>query len=42
MTRRAQALAPTDPVAHFNESMLRYERLETGGVHPRRPPRASR
>ncbi len=29
MTRRAQALAPTDAVAHFNESMLRYERLET-------------
>jgi Flp pilus assembly protein TadD len=28
MVRRAQALAPTDPVAHFNESMLRYERLE--------------
>jgi Flp pilus assembly protein TadD len=28
MTRRAQALAPTDAVAHFNESMLRYERLE--------------
>ncbi len=28
MTRRAQALAPTDAVAHFNEAMLRYERLE--------------
>jgi hypothetical protein len=28
MVRRAQALAPTDAVAHFNESMLRYERLE--------------
>jgi hypothetical protein len=28
MTRRAQALAPSDPVAHFNESMLRYERME--------------
>jgi len=28
MTRRAQAMAPTDAVAHFNESMLRYERLE--------------
>lgn len=26
--RRAQALAPTDPVAHFNEAMLRYERME--------------
>lgn len=29
MTLRAQALAPTDAVSHFNESMLRYERLET-------------
>jgi thioredoxin-like negative regulator of GroEL len=29
MTRRAQALAPTDAVTHFNESMLRYERQET-------------
>ena len=29
MVRRAQALAPTDAVAHFNESMLRYERQET-------------
>ncbi len=28
MVRRAQALTPTDAVAHFNESMLRYERLE--------------
>ena len=28
LVRRAQALAPTDAVAHFNESMLRYERLE--------------
>lgn len=28
MVRRAQALAPTDAVTHFNESMLRYERLE--------------
>ncbi len=26
--RRAQALAPTDPVGHFNEAMLRYERME--------------
>ena len=29
LIRRAQALAPTDPVTHFNEAMLRYERLET-------------
>ncbi len=29
MIRRAQALAPTDAVGHFNEAMLRYERLET-------------
>jgi Flp pilus assembly protein TadD len=28
MVRRAQAMTPTDAVAHFNESMLRYERLE--------------
>ena len=28
LVRRAQALAPTDAVGHFNESMLRYERLE--------------
>jgi hypothetical protein len=28
LIRRAEALAPTDPVGHFNESMLRYERLE--------------
>ena len=28
LVRRAQAMAPTDAVAHFNESMLRYERLE--------------
>jgi hypothetical protein len=28
LVRRAQALAPTDPIGHFNESMLRYERLE--------------
>lgn len=27
--RRAQALAPSDAVGHFNEAMLRYERLET-------------
>lgn len=27
--RRAQGLAPTDAVGHFNEAMLRYERLET-------------
>ncbi len=26
--RRAQALAPSDPVGHFNEAMLRYERME--------------
>ncbi len=29
MIRRAQALAPSDAVGHFNEAMLRYERLET-------------
>ena len=29
LIRRAQALAPTDAVGHFNEAMLRYERLET-------------
>ena len=28
LVRRAAAMAPTDPVAHFNEAMLRYERLE--------------
>jgi hypothetical protein len=28
MVRRAQALAPADAVGHFNEAMLRYERLE--------------
>ncbi len=28
MVRRAQALAPTDAVTHFNESMLLYERME--------------
>ncbi len=27
--RRAQALAPSDAVGHFNEAMLRYERQET-------------
>ena len=27
--RRAAAMAPTDPVCHFNEAMLRYEQLET-------------
>ena len=26
--RRAGALAPSDPVCHFNEAMLRYERME--------------
>ena len=29
MIRRAQGLAPSDAVGHFNEAMLRYERLET-------------
>ncbi len=28
--RRASALAPSDPVCHFNEAMLHYERLDTG------------
>ena len=28
LVRRAQALAPADAVGHFNEAMLRYERLE--------------
>lgn len=27
--RRASALAPSDPVCHFNEAMLRYERMDT-------------
>ncbi len=27
--RRAAALAPTDPICHFNQAMLDYERLET-------------
>ena len=27
--RRACAASPSDPVCHFNESMLRYERMET-------------
>lgn len=26
--RRAAALAPTDPVCHFNEAMLQYERMD--------------
>ncbi|MDA8251677.1 MAG: tetratricopeptide repeat protein [Rhodospirillales bacterium] len=29
LIRRAQGLAPSDAVGHFNEAMLRYERLET-------------
>jgi len=28
VVRRAAAISPTDAVAHFNESMLRYERME--------------
>lgn len=30
IVRRAAALGPTDPVCHFNESMLEYERMDIG------------